>query len=254
MTSGLTKNDISDLDFVDALELESDGQSVFLPSVTIVSTTSATKRVVLSGVHIINDPEQRIEPTDLVVLSGTSGADGLYTVATIIDDVTFTVVEAIADSTGGTANFKWPPGAQRVGLDPTGLVQTTAHNVQDAIRDLDGAISVGGITEAQHKTLRQLIHFIETNSPGDGFGVGPYYCETNYTANIFPTDETWYETSAKLKKICLWEGTYNTNKTFATEKWIVYKADGVNPAADVTDTISYSGVIETNRSRLVAVH
>lgn len=254
MTRGLSKNDISDLDFVDAPELESDGQSYFITGVTVVSTTSATKRIVFSGTYIINDPDQRIEPTDIVVLSGTSGADGTYTVASIIDDTTLAVVEAIADSVGGTANFRWPPGAHRVGFDPTGMTQTTAHNVQDALKDLDGAISGGGITDAEHRALRHLIHFIETNSPGDGFGAGPLYCETNYTSNVFPTDETWYETSAKLKRICRWEGTYNANKTFATEKWIVYKSDGVNPAADAVDTISYSGVIETSRSRTVTVH
>jgi hypothetical protein len=116
------------------------------------------------------------------------------------------------------------------------------------------AMGAGGISETTHKTLRQLIHFTETNSPGDGFGAGPYYCETLYTSNVFPLNETWYETSAKLKKICRWEGTYNANKTFATEKWIVYKSDGVNPAADATDTISYSGVTETTRSRVVVTY
>lgn len=164
MTRGLSKNDISDLDFVDAPELESDGQSFFLTGFSVVSTTSATKRIVLSGVHIINDPDQRVEPTDIVILSGTSGADGNYTVAAIVDDVTFEVTEAIADSTGGTANFRWPPGASRVGFDPTGLVQTTAHTVQEAIKDLDSAITGGGITEAQHEVLDTLVHEIdETN-------------------------------------------------------------------------------------------
>lgn len=113
----------------------------------------------------------------------------------------------------------------------------------------------GGISEATHKTLRQLIHFVETNSPGDGFGAGPYLSETLYVGTtIFPASETWYETAAKLKRICRWECTYNPNKTYATETWIVYKSDGVNPAADATDTISYTGVREDSRSRAVTVY
>lgn len=124
-------------------------------------------------------------------------------------------------------------------------------------RDSYGAFNLrtgAGMSESEHEILRQLIHFVETNSPGYGFGAGPYYCETNYTTSVFPTNETWYETSAKIKKICRWEGTYNANKTFATEKWIVYKSDGVNPAADATDTISYTGVREDSRSRTIVVY
>jgi hypothetical protein len=104
----------------------------------------------------------------------------------------------------------------------------------------------------KHKILRQLIHFIETNSPGAGFGAGPLVSEVS--GGTFPTSETWYETAAKTKKICRWEGTYNANKTLATEKWIVYQDDGVNPAADATDTIGYSGVVETSRSRVIVEH
>jgi len=114
--------------------------------------------------------------------------------------------------------------------------------------------SGGGISESQHKSLRQLIHFVETNSPGDGFGAGPYVSEVLPVGDPFPTSETWYTDSGKTLKICKWEATYNANKTFATEKWTVYKSDGTNPAADATDTISYSGVFETGRSRAVAVY
>jgi len=250
MSRGISRYDINDLEIVDAVELASDGTTAIATGVTVVSTTSSTKRVVVSGIYLIEDPSTRVEPKDKIVLTGTTGADGTYTVDSVVSDVVVVVVEAIADSTGGTAEFRHPPGALRTGFDPTGKINIAAHNVQDAIGELDTA----AINDAQHRVLRHLIHFVETNSPGDGFGVGPYYCETNYQANVFPIDETWYETSAKLKRICRWEGTYNINKTFATEKWIVYKSDGVNPAADATDTISYVGVIESNRTRTLVVH
>ena len=245
--------DIKDSAVVDAVELLSDGTTQIFTGVTVVSTTSSTKRVVLSNIYIIHgDIDEILEAGDLVTLSGTSGgaADGNYTIADIIDDTTFEVVESIADSTGGACEAKYPPGARRVGFDSTGLINITADNVQDALEEID----VASVNPSQHKALRQLIHFIETNSPGDGFGSGPYQSELLPSADPFPTSETWYETSSKLLKICRWEATYNANKTYATEKWIVYKTDGTNPAADATDTISYSGVFETGRSRAIAVY
>lgn len=106
----------------------------------------------------------------------------------------------------------------------------------------------------QHKALRQLIHFVETNSPGDGFGPGPYVCKDNQIDNVFPVDETWYEDATLAKRICRWEGVYNPNKTWATKKWIVYKEDGVNPAAEATDVYTYSGIVRTERVRTIVVY
>jgi len=152
MSLGLKRADLSDLDFVDAPELESDAQTAFISGVVVVSTTSSTKTIVLSGTYIIEDVDQRVEPKDIVILTGTSGglADGTYTVFEVIDDTSFIVVEAINDSTGGEAIFVWPPGALRVGFNPTGLLHTASHNVQGAITDLDTAIvSGGGLTQPQ---------------------------------------------------------------------------------------------------------
>lgn len=110
-----------------------------------------------------------------------------------------------------------------------------------------------GLTESQHKSLRQLIHFTDSNSPGDGFGAGPYQSAVNYTGSVFPTDETWYTTTAKTAKICRWEATYNANRTFATETWKVYKENGTDVAAQADDVISYQGVAETGRERTITV-
>lgn len=248
--SGLTKEDLRDVDIVDSVELASDGTTTYITGATVVSTTAATKRVVLSGIDLIYDLDERAETGDRITLTGTSGgsADGTYTVDTVIDSVTVDVVETIADSTGGTANFKHPPGAGKVGCDPTDIAGVSATDVQEALEQIPTAVA------GQHKDLRHLIHFVETNSPGDGFGAGPYVSELLPSADPFPTSETWYTDGTKTSKICRWEGTYNANKTLATEKWIVYKSDGTNPAADATDTISYSGVFETGRSRAIAVY
>lgn len=140
MPGGIRREDIEDVEIVDAGELLSDGTTSILTGATVVSTTASTKRVVLSGVDIINDKDERLEPGDLVTLSGTTGgADGDYTVDSIIDPVTFDVVEAIVDSTGGTMSAKHPPGASKVGLDPTNVSGVTATELQTAMEQLSQA-------------------------------------------------------------------------------------------------------------------
>jgi hypothetical protein len=256
MTQSLSKNDISDLDFVAADELASDRQTPFLTSVTVVSTTASTKRIVVSGVYLVHDADQRIEPGDYVELAGTSGgaADGTYTVDEVIDDVTLVVLEAIADSTGGSADFIWPPGASRVGFDPTGLSHTTAHTVQGAIVDLDAEISSGGITESQHKVLKQLIHFID-DGPAEGFG-SSLYREISGGTKVYPTLVTWYEDSSKIKKIVektIGRTGIGSNVRPNPITWKVYAADGVTVVATIIDVITYEGVLEVSRIRYTSL-
>ena len=112
-----------------------------------------------------------------------------------------------------------------------------------------------GITADQHKSLRQLIHFLGTNSPGDGFGAGPYVSEVLPAGDPFPTSETWYTDASKTAKICREVVVYNPNKTFLSQTWIVYKVDGVNPAAQAVDSpITYSSVFETGRTRTITIY
>jgi len=107
----------------------------------------------------------------------------------------------------------------------------------------------GGITEATHKALRQLIHFIE-DGPADGFASGAYR-ET--TGTVFPTAIIWWESSSKLQKIVertiTWAGVNVT-----TDEWKIYDTDGTTLLVTVSDAISYSGVFETNRTRTITVH
>lgn len=248
--SGIRRSDIVDTEVVDQIELGSDGTVNLFTGVVVVSTTSGTKRVVVSGVNLINGAvDERLEANDKVTLAGTSGGlgDGTFTVASIVDDTTFVVVEAIGTSTGGTATAKYPPGAKKVGLDPTGFAYTIKTNVQDALKDIDAAIAVGGITEAQHKVLRQLIHFI-SDGPAEGFASGAY---KEVTGTVFPTAIVWWESSAKLKKIVerlvTWTGAKATQ-----DQWKVYASDGVTVLATVTDAVTYSGIYETSRTRTIA--
>lgn len=110
--------------------------------------------------------------------------------------------------------------------------------------------SGSGISEAQHKTIRQLIHFI-SEGPAEGFASGAYK-EVLPSGSIFPTSIIWWESSSKLKKIVeqtvTWTGVNPT-----TEVWKIYDTDGSTVLATVSDTISYSGVVETTRTRTITV-
>jgi hypothetical protein len=117
---------------------------------------------------------------------------------------------------------------------------------KDATGEFDPRTGGSGITEAQHKVLRQLIHFID-DGPAEGFTSGAYK-ET--TGTIFPTSEVWYESSSKLNKIVSLDTTW-TGAVPTTEVWKVYDTDGSTVLATVTDTVSHSGIFETSRIRTI---
>ena len=118
-----------------------------------------------------------------------------------------------------------------------------------SMRDSTGVFdprSGSGISETQHKTLRQLIHFIE-DGPAEGFTSGAY---REITGTIFPTAIIWYTDSGKTDKIVerliTWSGV-----TATVDKWKIYDTDGSTVLWTVSDAISYSGVFETSRTRTI---
>ena len=78
----------------------------------------------------------------------------------------FTVVEAIGDSTGGTCTAKYPPGARKVGLDPTGMGNVSSTNVQGAVEELDTAVS-GGILFDEDNILVSADGNVLVNADGN---------------------------------------------------------------------------------------
>lgn len=254
MPNQIRKEDVSDTDFVDAYELRSDGygiNSIYLSGVTVVSTTSGTNTVVVNlapdGGGIFYSHDHPVEVLDIVYLSGTSGslADGYFTVNTIVSDTSFTVVEPIATSTGGTAEFRYPPGASKIGFNPTGLSNTDSNDVQEAIEDLD----VNLLNPARHQTLRQLIHFID-EGPADGFASGAYKT-VNPPGSLLPTSIIWYSDNTLSKKIVeqiiLWTGIVPSTIT-----WMVYKEDGTTVEHTVSDSITYiQNIFEITRTRTI---
>jgi hypothetical protein len=250
----VSKTDVTDSEFLDAEELQSTGTFIYLTT-TVVSTTSGTKTVVINlpsdGEGVLYGRDHPAQAGDFVVITGTSGAlgDGTFTIASVPTDTSFVVVETIGTSTGGSVDFYYQSGAKKIGLSNTGMTHVTTSNVQDAISELDSAVS-GGITADQHKVLRQLIHLADEGGPYEGFPTGVYQ-ETLPSASPFPTSVIWWTDSGKTMKIVEEVITYNGNKTVNTDQWLVYSTDGVTVLATVTDTIVYSGVFELHRTRAI---
>jgi hypothetical protein len=121
---------------------------------------------------------------------------------------------------------------------------------RDDLGVFDPREAATGISEAAHKVLRQLIHFIDSG-PAEGFVSGAFE-EILPAGNPFPTSHTWWESAAKLKKIVELTITRNANQTPATEAWKVYDTDGSTVLATVTDTWAYSGIFPLSRTRAIA--
>lgn len=173
-------------------------------------------------------------------------------VQVIIDRTTSMIIE-------GTYEFDRPDGGTLVApagsTFPSGSVAgewfwRTDENVlyrrNDTNTSWDGVIGSGSLSSTQHRALRQLIHFIN-EGPADGFASGAYK-ETIGTT--FPSSIIWYDKSGAGKKKIVeksitWSGVLPTTIT-----WKMY-----DPAetllTTVTDSITYSGVFETSRTRTI---
>ena len=170
------------------------------------------------------------------------------------------LIKPLKDSSEG---YEEPVNPATDGLSSAGFYPQNSTNDQAAGIERDGSgnlvlkdgitgtktlADLIGITEAAHRALRQLIHFID-DGPADGFASGAY-CEVTPTGPL-PTTSIWYTSVAKTHKIVDEIITYNGNKTIATSQWRVYGVDGSTVLATVSDSISYSGVFETNRTRTI---
>lgn len=104
---------------------------------------------------------------------------------------------------------------------------------------------VAALSPGDHATLLQLIHFID-EGPAEGFATG---ATKTVTGGLFPTEILWKraDTTNLVRQSVTWTGINPT-----TVIWRMYDTDGVTVLATVTDTITYSGVNETGRTRAIA--
>jgi hypothetical protein len=256
----IRKEDIDDIDFVDSYELLSDGyglNSIYLYT-TVVSTTSGTQTVVINlasdGQGIFDSIDHPAQSGDIVWLSGTSAGagDGYFTIANVIDDVTFTINETFSSSTGGNIRFQYQSGASKIGYDNRGDCVITHDTVQEALKDIDTAIC-DTLTDITHPKLRQLIHLADgIGGPFEGFASGAYR-ETTYPIGLpFYDSQIWYNDITKTKKIVEKTIVRNAINMPVTITWKAYDVDGVTVLSVVTDSIVYvNNIFETNRTRTI---
>lgn len=109
---------------------------------------------------------------------------------------------------------------------------------------VEKGLSGSGLTESQHKVLLNLIHFID-EGPAEGFTTG---ATKTVLGTVFPTQILWKRSDATslVAQNITWTGSKPT-----TIQWKMYAADGITVLATVTDTISYTGVFETGRTRAI---
>jgi len=125
--------------------------------------------------------------------------------------------------------------------------------VEVSLNDLLATASGSGITEVQHKALRDIIHFID-EGPGDGYTSGSY---KEIIGQPFPTKITWYESSSKTQKIV--EKSITRSGGGATIisptpiTWKLYDTDGITELVTVQDDIAYQGPFEISRLRTIIV-
>lgn len=110
----------------------------------------------------------------------------------------------------------------------------------------EGALKgLAGISATTHRTLLQLIHFID-GGPAEGFTTG---ATRTTTGTAFPSQILWRraDTTKLVEKNITYTGAFPT-----TIEWKIYDTDGTTVLATVTDTITYSGAFETSRTRAIA--
>ena len=195
-----------------------------------------------------------------LTLASSNAGTGSGDVAITADDLT-TITSALGESAAGLRITQSGTGGDSADVfvgtsNPDGAVSARAASI--FLRDtgagaefyqntssVSGTNWALGLNDDNHKSLRDLIHFID-GGPADGFDSGSYK-ETTYTGPLIAT-ETWYEDNTKAQKIVDLSVSY-TGVFPTTEVWRMYDADGTTVLVTLTDTITYSGPFEQTRTR-----
>jgi hypothetical protein len=139
---------------------------------------------------------------------------------------------------------------QRAWLYAHGFTEGVAIGYDELDGYVQSIIGGGGSLEPAHKTLRDLIHFID-QGPGDGFASGAFK-EIIPNNSPFPTSITWYLDVAKTKKLVEKFITYSGTAFPSIIQWNMYDYDGVTLIHTVIDTITYNAAFESTRVRTIS--
>lgn len=177
----------------------------------------------------LEDPATGGTDTDLFPETAKRNEDYLDTRGVAIQDDTSNDETTVLSRSGDDMTFK--DGNHPSPVTLTNLLESAS----------------GGITEAEHAAIKQLIHFLD-DGPGTGWASGAYK-ETLPSADPFPTQEIWWTSSAKTHKIASLDITRDASKKPTAEVWKIYATDGSTVLVTLTDAITYSGIFETTRTR-----
>lgn len=107
--------------------------------------------------------------------------------------------------------------------------------------------TISGITQVQHQTIPNLIHYLE-EGPGDGF-IQAY---KQVFGSPFPSAVIWYTNSTMQYIIVEKQIIRNSINMPITIIWTVYSTDGITPVHTVSDSITYmNNIFEVSRQRTI---
>ena len=231
MTGEISNIDIKDSDIIDQYELSSDGYTSYR-SINILNI-SVSKIITISpsnSLDTLSNLDLPVEVGDYVRITGNSST-GTYTISSIINSLSFTVIEPIVSSSGGIAWFIYPPGAKRIAWNPSKQINPviTATNVQDAITQIsDNTLSV-----QNHELLDTLTHDIAE----DGYGVVSYLTNSCHSLNYISNYTIWSSINM-IKKIREFQ-IYYTNKQISQVISIQYNPSG-DEISRLVENIAYA--------------
>ncbi len=159
MPNKISKNDVKDSDFIDAIELASDGYFAYRFG-NLTSTAASTKIVTINSSGYLDRldlVDDSVEINDRVYISNGT-IDGYFTISSVLDFERFTVYETILNSTGGIIKYIHPPGASKVGLDNSRIDFTNAVDVQKALEDLNQYVT------PKPTEIGQFLYSIDANN------------------------------------------------------------------------------------------
>lgn len=179
-----------------------------------------------------------------VVTTGTSAAEIQF--AGGVDTEILTLTQTTGESFGFYAGTADPSGSVTADAASWFFRDTgTGAEAYQNISTGSGTDWARNVNEVNHKALRDLIHFID-DGPADGFATGSYK-EIQYNGALI-TQEIWWEDNTKTQKIVQLDVTY-TGAFPTTEVWQMFDTDGVSVLVTLTDSITYTGALETTRTR-----
>jgi hypothetical protein len=115
--------------------------------------------------------------------------------------------------------------------------------------------SGSGLSEAQHRALDHLVHFMSGGGPGPGIATQPFYQKVG--SILFPTSIIWWVDTDRTKKIYekiltrTGEGT-NLAPNPITHK--TYKTDGNIAAQAVEVPVYYNGIFRITATRTFTLY